>query len=494
MARIAIGGFLHETNTFAASRADYVAFRTPDAWPGIVRADEILPAVQGLNLPLAGFIAEAKTLGHIVIPTLWASCAPSGKVTADAFEAISDELISRIVEAGPVDAIFLDLHGAMVCEHLDDGEGELLSRLRTRTGTTPILAALDFHANVTHRMTEAADLLIAYRTYPHVDMAATGARVAQSVERVATRRPFKALRQASYLIPLHWQSTLAEPMRGLMALAEECEARPGVVSASIAAGFAMADFAESGPAVIVYTDAQAQADQEADLLLTACQEAEATFSSRLYGPEDAVAEALAASGRIILADTQDNPGAGGTSDTTGLLRELLSQRATSVLLGVICDPDAAAAAHVNGVGATMRLGIGGKAGPLGGPPADATWTVEALGDGAFTGTGPFYFGCRMQLGPMARLSCGGVQIVVSSRRQQAADQEMFRHVGAEPADWRILCLKSSVHFRADFGNLAERILIVAAEGENIADPLRLDYRKLRAGIRIAPMGKAFDVS
>jgi microcystin degradation protein MlrC len=170
----------------------------------------------------------------------------------------------------------------------------------------------------------------------------------------------------------------------------------------------------------------------------------------------------------------------------------LAQGAQLALLGVICDAEAVAAAVAAGVGAELLIAIGGKAGPLGGPPLEALWKVEALGDGAFTGTGPFYLGCRMQLGPMVRLSCGGVHVILSSRRQQAADQEMFRHLGVEPADWRIICLKSSVHFRADFGSLADEILIVAAEGENTADPTLLRYRNLRRGVRIAPMGEAFE--
>lgn len=491
MARIAIGGFLHETNTFAASRADYLAFRMPDAWPGIIRGSEIIPAVSGLNLPLAGFINEALQLGHQLIPTLWASAAPSGKVTEEAFEAICDELIARILEAGPVDAVFLDLHGAMVCTHLDDGEGELLARLRDLVGPTPIVAALDFHANVSLRMVENADLLIAYRTYPHVDMADTGAKAAQFINSIVKQRPFKAWRKATYLIPLHWQSTLSEPMSDVMTAVATVETKPGIISTSLAAGFAMADIADCGPVVLVYAESQEQADAQADWLAEQVEAAETAFTSRLLAVPEAVAEAIISPEMVILADTQDNPGAGGTSDTTGILWELIHQKAPSALLGLICDPDVAAAAHAAGVGTTLHLEIGGKAGPLGGPPVQAVWRIEALGDGAFTGTGPFYLGCRMQLGLMARLSCGGVHVVVASRRQQAADQAMFRHVGAEPSNWSILVLKSSVHFRADFGQLASRILIVAAEGENIADPTRLPYSKLRSGIRISPMGQAF---
>lgn len=492
MARVAIGGFLHETNTFAASRADYIAFRTPDAWPGIIRGPEIIPAVTGLALPIAGFISEAIGDGHDLVPTLWASCAPSGPVTTDAFESIADELITRIIQLDCIDAIFLDLHGAMVTTDFDDGEGEFLQRLRERLGAIPILAALDFHANVTQKMIEQSDMLVTYRTYPHVDMFDTGVRIARLIPTVLRQRPYKAFRRGNYLIPLHWQSTLAEPMASLVALTTVIEkTEQGIISASLAAGFAMADIAESGPSILVYAETQTQADRNAEILLSALEESEDEFSDRLYTPMEAVSIALAADERVILADTQDNPGAGGTSDTTGILRELLRQAAPSALLGILCDPEAALAAHKAGIGAIITTPLGGKTGQIGGPAVQTSWKVEALGDGSITGTGPFYLGCRMQLGYMARLSSGGVHVLVSSRRQQAADQAMFRHLGVEPIEWQLLCLKSSVHFRADFGALTDKILMVAADGENVADPRLLPYRNLRDGIRITPRGPPF---
>lgn len=233
---------------------------------------------------------------------------------------------------------------------------------------------------------------------------------------------------------------------------------------------------------------QEKADLTADRLIAAVTEAEPGFSGRLFPPAEAVAESLQSAGMAILVDTQDNPGAGGTADTTGLLCELLKQNVPAVLPGVLCDSKVAAAAHIAGVGGTISTPLGGKAGPLGRPPIQADWQVEALGDGAITRTGPFYLGCRMQLGPMARLSCKGVHVLISSRRQQAADQAMFRHLGVEAAEWPIACLKSSVHFRADFRAVTADIRIVVAEGENIADPSRLSYRNLRPTARIALMG------
>jgi microcystin degradation protein MlrC len=169
-----------------------------------------------------------------------------------------------------------------------------------------------------------------------------------------------------------------------------------------------------------------------------------------------------------------------------LIKALVSSEARGVLAGVICDPEAAARAHAAGEGALVEMQLGARAGTTGETPLTARYKVLALGDGRFTGTGPFYHGGRFELGPMALLEVGGVHIAVASRKQQAADQAMFRHLRAEPAEYAVLALKSSVHFRADFCPIAGRIIVVAAPGPNVADPAQLPFRKLRPGMRTSP--------
>ena len=176
--RIAIGGFQHETNTFAPSRATFADFARAGGWPGLCRGGEIMEIMVARNLPIAGFIDYFKGSRHQLLPTAWAAAEPSAHVTRDAFERIAAMIVQGIRDAQP-DAVYLDLHGAMVAEHLDDGEGELLARVRAVVGpAAPIVTSLDLHANVTERMLACADLMVAYRTYPHVDMAETGVRAA----------------------------------------------------------------------------------------------------------------------------------------------------------------------------------------------------------------------------------------------------------------------------------------------------------------------------
>jgi len=339
-------------------------------------------------------------------------------------------------------------------------------------------------------MASNASALVSYRTYPHVDMAETGARAARVVhDLLGAARPLAALEQVDFLVPLTSQSTLVEPMHSLMAEAEAAE-RPPVLSVCLAPGFPAADVAECGPSVYACGGDAAAVAAAARSVACELRRREGEFALDLLGVEQAVAEALRAPVRrgrpLVLADTQDNPGAGGNADTMSLVKALVASGIQRVLAGVIWDPDAAARAHAAGEGATLDLRVGARTGTAGETPLAARFKVLALGDGRFTGTGPFYRGGRFELGPMALLEVGGVRMAVASRKQQAADQAMFRHLRVEPADHAVLALKSSVHFRADFGAMASRILVVEAPGPNIADPGKLPFTRLRPGVRTSP--------
>jgi microcystin degradation protein MlrC len=487
--RIAVGGFQHETNTFAALRATYDDFVAPDAWPGLVRGADLLDAVRGINLPAAGFIREAAALRHTIVPLTWCSATPSGPVTREAFERIAQLILEDLRTALPIDAVYLDLHGAMVAEHIDDADGELLRRVRTLVGPhVPLIATLDFHANVSPAMVEHAGALLAYRTYPHTDMASSGER-AMRLLRDTRRWPLASrLHLLPFLIPLTSQCTLVPPLSSVMSVLAKLD-RPPLRTVNFTPGFPAADVSECGPAVFAYGDEAGAVEETAAHIRDLVLECERDFELETYSIDEAITELsklhISAGRPVILADTQDNPGGGGTSDTTSLLKALIERRAPRVLAGLMCDPAAAARAREAGVGAHIDLELGAHSGSAGETPIASRFEVEALGDGKFTASGPFYAGARMDLGPMALLRIGDVRIAVSSRKQQAADQAMFRHLQAEPRDFASLVLKSSVHFRADFEPIANCILIVAAPGANIADPAKLPFTKLRSGMRVA---------
>jgi microcystin degradation protein MlrC len=498
--RIGIGGFLHETNTFAPSKATLADFERGGGWPGLMRGSRVVSGTRNVNVGIAGFIAEAEVFGWRLVPTVWAAATPSAHVTEDAYEAIAGMIVEGLAQAGPLDGIYLDLHGAMVPEHLDDGEGELLSRVRAAVGDgVPLVASLDLHANVTEAMMQHADMLIAFQTYPHVDMADTGRAAARKLALRLFRGapPAKAFRRVPFLIPINWQTTDLEPGRSIYARlrAMECEAVP---SLSFAPGFPAADFPGCGPAVFAYGDDEKAANGAAQELYELVCAHEADFDGRIYTPEEGVREAMrlsaGATKPIVIADTQDNPGAGGDSDTMGILRALLNAGATRAALGVICDPAAARAAHAAGVAGEIAIALGGKSGIAGDAPLEARFTVENLSAGKFTAAGPFYGpGNPMDLGPSACLRIGGVRVVVASRKAQLADQAMYRFVGIEPTAQAILVNKSSVHFRADFAPIAAEILICAAPGPMPADPGSLPWKRLAPGTRIKPNGPAFSL-
>lgn len=495
MARIAHAGFMHETNTFAPIKAAWEDFLRSESFPGLSQGMAVIDTLAGFNIGTAGFVSEARELGHELKPIAWASAVPSAHVTEDAFERMSEIVLAGLEELRPYDAVYLDLHGAMVTEHLEDGEGELIRRVREVVGPeVPLVVSLDLHSNTTEAMLAHSDGLIAYRTYPHVDMAATGKRAARYLDRLigTGRPPSKARRALPFLMPLTGQCTMDEPMAGVYRRLEELERESGVWHVSFTPGFPPADIRDCGPVVVAYADEQAGADAVAQALHDYILEREADFQVPFLSPAEAVGKAMRSNAHkpFVLADVQDNCGAGATSDTTGLLKAMVELQPDRCVLGLLVDPEAAAAAHEAGEGAEIEIAVGGKRFTEGDPPFRARFTVARLGDGRITCTGPMFGGARMTLGPMALLTVGKVGVIVSTHRMQAADQELFRHLGVEPADQRIVGLKSTVHFRADFVPIAEEVLVVEAPGAFVDRPEKLPYKNLRPGVRLGPGGRA----
>ena len=491
--RVVVGGFLHETNTFGPSPATYADFERGGGYGRMVEGQALLDRAEGVNSALSGAVEVGREEGWEIVPTLYCTASPSAHVTKDAFERIASRLLDMIEAALPVDGICLDLHGAMVTEHLDDGEGEFLRRLRDLVGPeTPVVVSLDLHANVTPRMFELADVLESYRTYPHVDMAETGRRSARMLARLLAGEKFaRAFRQLDFLTAVSWQSTFEAPARGLYDKLESLLEDPRCASLSFNMGFPAADFPDCGMSITAYGPG---AEIAAEQLALAVEAAEAEFSGPVWSPEEGVREAMriaeGASKPVVIADTQDNPGAGGDSDTMGMLRALVACGA-SAAIGNIFDPESAAAAHAAGEGAVIRLALGAKSKIPGDAPFEAEFTVEKLSDGVFRALGGYYSGRLMDMGPSALLRIGGVRVTVVSAKAQMADREMFRSLGVQPEEEKVLVVKSSNHFRADFQPIAETILVCAAPGPMAVDPATLPWTRLRPGLRTSPKGVPF---
>ncbi|MDH3693539.1 MAG: M81 family metallopeptidase [Gammaproteobacteria bacterium] len=492
MAKIAVGGWQHETNTFSPVKADYHSFERADEWPPLSRGNSMFDTVHGVHLPINRAIETLKERGHTLAPLLWCSATPCAHVTQRAFDTILSMLLDELQSVLPVDGIYLDLHGAMVCEHSQDGEGEILRSIREIVGRDiPIAVSLDLHANVTQQMVDHATVLDLFRTYPHVDMGETGARTAHHLNTLLRNGEEwkKAYRQTDFLIPLNWGCTLIEPAKSLY------DYLPSLINddtpaVSFACGFHLSDIHDVGPSVVAYGKTQQAADDVADAMLSAINAKESRFGGKIWPADEAVTEAQriisTKDGPVVLADTQDNPGGGGSGDTTGLLQSLLNMNVESTLFGTLNDAQTATKAHQLGIGERFDAQLGEHSGLVGHKPLHANTKVVALSDGSFTATGPMYKGARMTLGPCALLEIDDVQVLVSSHAVQTADQSIFKHIGIDPEGKSVIALKSSVHFRNDFEAMASDILIVAAPGVVYADPSQLIYKNIRPGIHVRP--------
>jgi len=499
LVRIAIAGFQHETNSFGVSKAAYEDFVMADSWPGMLFGDAVISKTRGMNLPIAGFVDAASALVHVSLsPVLWCAAEPSGPVTDDAFERIVGDILSGVRDAGPIDGIYLDLHGAMVTETLEDGEGELLHRIRSSVGPNlPIVVSLDLHANVTPRMVRDATAMAIYRTYPHLDMAETGRRCVDLLMRQIRGAPLcKAFRQVPFLIPLSAQYTGAEPCLGLYAALARVAVSPE--HAEIALGFSASDIHDAGPVIVAYSASQSRADELADQIMTKILAAETRFDTHLATPSEAISIARAnTSGKpVVIADVQDNPGAGATSDSTGLLTALSDNGVKGALLGLMHDPEMAGRAHSAGENAAITGALGGKSGLPGHVPFEGRFRIETLSDGQCAYTGEMYGGGIATLGPSAVLRLldtdADIRVVVTSIRNQCLDLAHFTHFGLDPRAARIACVKSTVHFRADFESIAATVIPVAAPGNFLCRLEEVPYRRLRRGVRLGPGGPVFD--
>lgn len=490
--RIVVAGFQHETNTFAPLATSYEDFVDGGGWPGMTFGADVVDVFRDLNIPLGGFLTAAADQADIV-PLLWTNAEPASFVSRDAFERICAHILDGVAGAGNVDGIYLDLHGAMVAEDHPDGEGELLRRLRAQVGPIlPIAVSLDLHANLTSAMVAHSDAITIYRTYPHLDMDGTGARAWPLLREIIRtgEKPAKAFRQGSCVIPLSAQCTDFGPVGALYdGLSEQPSGDHR--SADIALGFPLSDIADAGPAVVVYAADQGSADRYADLLLQRLDGVTAGLENPIVPPAQAVALAADLTrdgGTVVLADVQDNSGAGAMSDTTGLLAALLDGGVDRCVIGALWDPASVRKAHSAGQGARVTVDLGGRYGPVGVVSLSVSAVVEALSDGRFVCTGAMQRDVVTDIGLSALLRVedgpGSVAILVCSHRHQCIDQEVFRHLGIEPGHQRIVAVKSTVHYRADFAPIAKEIIAVEAPGYSTCRLGALDYRNLRPGVRL----------
>ena len=454
---------MHETNTFSVQKTDMALWRRRD----FHRDNEIPVAFRGTRSALGATFEAADKYGWILVHPVSANANPSGIVTDDAFDEIGGMILDAAEHQGPIDGVLLHLHGAMVVDSHEDGEGELLARLRRTLGPeVPVVVTLDLHANVTQAMADNASALIAFRTYPHVDMYERAWQGAQLLERAMAGevRPRTVIARRPMLYGLDRGRHQAGPMAELIARGEALEAAGEALAVSICAGFSRSNIRDVGPSVTVTVDGNSPRGQAiAESFMDHAWATRDYQSYTLLSVADAVArarEGKPGDKPLVVADYTDNPGGGGYGDATAFLRGLIEAGVVSVAFHAICDPDAVEAGMRAGLGPTT-LTLGGKTDPaLGGGPLTLTGEVTHLSNGRFIAYGPMGGGVERDYGPSMVFRVGGIDIILITNNGQAVDLGQFTSLGLDPTRYSTVAVKSMQHFRAAFEPIAREVILV----------------------------------
>jgi len=476
--KIVVAMMMHETNTFSPVPTPLASFRP-------LAGDAAIQEFRDTNTQLGGFLHVAQEIGAEITVPIAAGAHPSGYVEKAAYEDMCDAIVGAI--RGGCDAAFLALHGAMVAEHLDDGEGHLLRRIRAVAPRLPIAVGLDFHAHMTAPMIEHATVVAGYRTYPHVDMGETAQRAARTLVRALNGEVSPVMVWGS--LPM-MTSTLVhtpsrQPMKDVMDMAIAAETSGAVLNASVFGGFPHADIPHiSCSAVVVCNRRTDEGQALLDRLLDLAWDRRETFLYRGAPLASQVAHARAlGEGPIVLVDHGDNTASGGSQDVMSVIAEVMRQGLDDVVAGPICDPVSVARIIEAGTAASVTLPLGGKVDMpqinLPGRPLTVTGKVTRITDGEFTVTGPMATGTRVRMGRTAVLDTGAMQIVVAERRAEPFDTGVFTHCGIDPRRKRYVLIKSRQHFRAGFEPIARHIVLCDGDGVTSSDLRLFTYRRRR---------------
>lgn len=474
--RIAIGGIEHETNTYATESMGTT--RLDDFQQ--LRGDEIFN-VRGTRSFVGGFLSAIDATDDDAIPLLWAWAGPSGIIEASTYGALKTEYLERLTAVLPVDAVAVSMHGAGVVEGIEDLEADFAAAIRAVVGPDmPIVVPLDLHGNITVEMGERLDLMLGVQEYPHTDMFDRGVEAIEQLPALVagTRRPTTHVERLPLLLPT--STTDEGPAADIRDLCLAAERRPGVIDASFFHGFPYTDIGATGASIVVITDNDpALAHEVATEIAREVWSRRNDFMTESLQPVVTIElanQALATlGGPVVINDTADNPGGGTPGDGTHLLAAMIEANVAGSCFGFVFDPITAEAAHEAGVGATIDVRIGGRHGPLHGDPVEATAYVKTLTDGRVVYTSQMVAGVRANLGRSARLTIGNIDVIVTSRRSQTFDAEIFTLHGIDVTTRSIVGLKSSQHFRAGFRDIATKIITADSPGLTTLDVTVFDH-------------------
>ncbi len=478
--RIGIASLSHESNTFASFPTTLSDFR-------IVRGRELIEQYRSTFHEVGGFIAGAEEYGYEMVPLLGAVATPAGAVQAEAYEALSGELVALISDAMPLDGLLLGLHGAMVAEGFPQGDGETTRRVREAVGPDfPLFVTHDYHGNVPPQLVEDATALIIYKTCPHIDQRERGLQAAELLTRTVRGevRPVSSIAKPELVYNIAYHNTNMPPMKPVMEAAIELERQPGILATSVAAGYQYADVPWMGPCIVVVADGdQDLAEREAQRLADMMWSTRAELLPKIPGPAEAVAMAIASEEKpVSMMEMGDNIGGGSAGDSTFVLEELLKQGANGWVMALY-DPEAVEACAEAGIGARLTLPVGGKVDDEHGPTLTVEGTVRTLHDGKFIETERRHGGGRdWDQGLTAVLATGGGLLVLDSRRTPPMSLNQLRSVGIMPEQQEIFVAKGSVAPRAAYEPVSARIIEVDSGGATSISRPPEAFRLARQGL------------
>ena len=465
--RVAIAGFLHESNTFASQPTGLEDF-------AVYSGKEIVEHFADTFDEIAGYVAGAEEFEYELHPIVAAVATPAGPVTAEAYEELTGRILKGL-EGAKVDGLLLALHGAMVAEQFPQADAETVRRVREQVGPDfPIAVTHDYHANVPEQLVEQADALIIYKTNPHVDQRERGLQAASILARTIRGevRPQSALVKPELLFNIYFHNTSRAPMQPLMQAAIELEKEPGILGCSIAAGYQYADVPAMGPSIVVVTDGdQERARREAKRLGEMMWAIREKLIVDVPDPAGAVQQAMASDlFPVTLLDFGDNIGGGSTGDSTFVLEQLLVQKADGSVV-TLWDPEAVQVCAEAGVGNEVELRVGGKVDDMHGPTLEVKGRVRTLHDGSYEETERRHGGGRhFDQGLTAVVEVGrsapgrGGLLLLSSRRAMPNSIHQITCVGIQPQQQKILVAKGAVAPRAAYEPVSARLIEVGSGG------------------------------
>ena len=477
--RLAVLQCSHETNSFSPIATTLDHFTFYDFGPGKLSPEDAM----GQGSEMGGFFAEARARNVDIVPLLGARAPSGGNMTAGAAVDLRQRLLAALRPAGPVDGVYLALHGSTVGEGHPDVTGEILADARQLFGPQmPIVCSLDFHANVTPAMAHNCNALVIYRTFPHVDCADVGRRALRLLAGMVGegKKLSNALVRLPMILPAEVTATIFQPMAGFIARLGELDQTPGIATASLACVQPWLDVEELGCSVVVVADGDKAAAQGAALALARDYwQSRHVFHVDLVPVSESVRRAIAQAGPVVLSDSADATTSGSTGDSTAILEEILKQKAPGPCLLSVTDAEVARQAQRAGVGKTLDVSLGGKYDRGRFKTLNLQVTVEALSDGEYVGRGHMGDGYRFHMGPTAVLQVGGAHIVTTSRAEANFGPELYRSVGLEPTTARVVVVKSPAGFRAIYASIARDIMIVDGPGSTTAHLAAIPFTHLR---------------